>query len=74
MIYSNLRTSLPGCLQGTWEACHVTCKVVYGGCNNVINVMLFYYRIFESLVYAHCLEGTPCVVGVIDGYAEQIAR
>ena len=40
----------------------------------MINVMLFYYRIFESLVYAHCLEGTPCVVGVIDGYAEQIAR
>jgi len=51
MFYGDLRTIFG--LQGTWEASHVTCKVVYGGCN-VVNIMLFYYYyIFDSLVYAH---------------------
>lgn len=46
-------------LQGTWEASHVTCKVVYGGCN-VVYVMLFYYYIFDSLVYAHSFYNAVC--------------
>jgi len=72
MIYSNLRTSLICCiLQGTWEVSHVTCKVVYGGCN-VVNLMLFYY-IFVSFNIRALFLRTPSLVGVIDGYAERVA-